>query len=165
MKKCCVCETIIENEDAPLLTMGAVGTPKLLCDSCAELLDTATMGREYEEIESAMEEIGKRMAEGNPDRTTYGNVSVIMAQAAARAKLIKSGEYDFALDEQTADDEDIPDEIPEELKETEEDRELDRQDEAKEEKFNRFFDYVTFGVFIAILLFVGWKLIDTFILK
>ena len=165
MKKCCVCETIIENEDAPLLTMGAVGTPKLLCDSCAELLDTATMGREYEEIESAMEEIGKRMAEGNPDRTTYGNVSVIMAQAAARAKLIKSGEYDFALDEQTADDEDIPDDIPEELKETEEDRELDRKDEEKLEKFDKIYNILLIVAGVALVGMIAWKVIERFLLK
>jgi hypothetical protein len=91
-------------------------------------------------------------------------VSSILERAAERAKKIKEGSYDFALDEAPSEEEEL-EEIPEELRETEEDRELDRQDEVKEEKFNRFFDYVTFGVFVAVILFVGWKLIDTFILK
>ena len=165
MKKCCICERIIENEDAPLLTMGAVGTPKLICDSCAELLDTATLGREYEAIEAAMDEIGKRMADGNPDRTTYGNVSVIMARAAGRAKLIKNGEYDFALDEQPTDDEDIPDEIPEELMETEEDRELDRKDEEKLKQFDKIYNWMLIGAGIALVGVIVWKVIERFFLN
>lgn len=164
MKKCCICQRIIENEDAPLLTMGAVGTPKLLCDSCARLLDTATMDREYDKIEAAMDEIGKRMADGNPDRVTFANVSQIMAQAAARGKLIKNGEYDFALDEQMEDGEEIPDEIPEELQETEEDRELDLKEEEKLKKFDKVYNIILIIAGAALVGIIAWKIIEKFFL-
>ena len=57
------------------------------------------------------------------------------------------------------------DEIPEELRESEEDIALDKADEEKAEKVNRFLDYATFGAIAAVVIFIAWKLIDTFILK
>ncbi len=164
MKTCCICQRVIENEDAPVLTMGAVGTPKLLCDGCAELLDTATLGREYEEIEAAMDELGKRMADGNPDRTTFGNMSVLMAHAAGRAKAIKLGAYDFEQDNVSAEDE-APDEIPEELQETEEDRELDRKDEEKLKKFDKVYNWMLIGAGVALVGMIVWKVVERFFLN
>ncbi len=165
MKKCCICERVIENEDAPVLAMGVVGTPRLLCDECAELLDTATLAREYEQIESAMDEIGKRMSEGNPDRVTYANVSEIMAHAAVRGKAIKLGQYDFERDNDIAGEDEIPDEIPEELQETEEDRELDRKDEEKLKKFDRIYNILLIIAGAALVGVIAWRLIDAFLPK
>ena len=164
MKKCCICERIIENEDAPVLAMGAVGNPKLLCDECAGLLDDATMSREIEKIEGSMEEISRRMSDGNPDRVTFNIVSQLMAKAAARGKAIKQGQYDFALDEQVEEDEEAMEEIPEELLETEEDRELDRKDEEKMKKFDKFYNGMLIGAGIGFLGVLIWKLVERFFL-
>ena len=164
MDICVICNREVDEETSAVLEMGAYGNPKYLCDECSSELDTATVGTEVEEIASAMERLGKKMAQTDPSTRTFVTVSSILERAAERAKKIKEGSYDFALDEQTSDDEEL-DEIPEELRETEEDRELDRQDEEKEKRFNRVFDYITFAVFIGIVLFIGWRLIDTFLLK
>jgi hypothetical protein len=164
MDICVLCNREVDEETSAVLEMGAYGNPKYLCSECSSDLDTATLGTEVDEIASAMDRLGKKMAQTDPSSRTFETVSSILERAAERAKKIKDGSYDFALDEAPSEEEEL-EEIPEELRETEEDRELDRQDEVKEEKFNRFFDYVTFGVFVAVILFVGWKLIDTFILK
>ena len=165
MKKCCMCQTVIERDDAPVLTMGAVGNPRLLCDECSELLDAATMGKDFDAIEAAMDKIGEKMGNGNPDRATYNIVSNLMAEAAGRAKAIKLGKYDFSKDEMSDElDEDEFAEIPEELLETEEDIAKDKEDEEKAKKFDKVYNIVL-AVFIA--AFVGiliWRIIQAYFL-
>lgn len=161
MKQCAICDRHVEAEDAPILTMGAYGNPKYLCDECAEDLDIATLGKEYDEILAAMDRIGKRMSDFDPDGVTYKNVSAIMERAAERAKQIKAGTYDFALDE--AEDEESFDEIPEELLETEEDKELDKRDEEKQKRFDAVFNWISFGAIIGALGFLVYKILDTYV--
>lgn len=161
MKQCAICDRHIEAEDAPILTMGAYGNPKYLCDECARVLDIATLGKEYNEIAAAMERIGERMSDFDPDGVTYKTVSDIMEHAAERAKAIKEGTYDFALDE--AEDEESFDEIPEELLETEEDKELDKKDEEKQKQFDKFFNWVSLGAIIGALGFVIYKILDAYV--
>ena len=161
MKQCAICDKPIDSENAPILTMGAYGNPKYLCDECAADLDVATLGTDYEQIAAAIERIGNRMSNFDPDSITFKNVSVIMANAADRAKLIKEGTYDFALDE--AVDEDELDEIPEDMLETEEDRELDAKDVENQKKFDKIFNWISFGVVIAALGFVVYKILDTYL--
>ena len=165
MTKCCVCKREIENEDAPLLAMGAVGNPKLLCDECAGLLDEATTGRDIETVEAGIGEIGRRMSDSNPDGVTFNIVSSLMAKAAARAKSIKLGEYDFSLDEQESSEESELEEIPEEWLETEEDRELDRKDEEKMEKFDKVYNGLIIGAGIAFAGILIWKIVERFFLN
>lgn len=165
MKNCCICKRRIENEDAPLLAMGAVGNPKLLCDDCAKLLDGATVGTDIEVIETCIGEIGKRMSEGNPDGVTFNIVSSLMAKAAARAKSIKLGEYDFSMDEQESTEASELEEIPEEWLETEEDRELDRKDEEKMEKFDKVYNGLLIGAGIAFAGILIWKIVERFFLN
>ena len=50
MANCCICQKHIEREDAPVLTMGSSGNPRLLCDECDALLESATTGKEISEI-------------------------------------------------------------------------------------------------------------------
>ena len=164
--KCCICDGVITRDDAPVLTMGAVGTPKLLCDECAELLDTATLGREVEEIESAMDRLGKKMGESNPDRATFNIVSGLMAKAAGRGKAIKLGKYDCSMDEQDDESDDGEfDEIPEELLETEEDRALDQKDEENMEKFNKVYNVILAAAIIGFVGVLAWRLIERFLLN
>ena len=128
-----------------------------MCGECQSLLDTATLGREYEEIANAMDAIGKRMADSTPDNQSYEVVNALLTDAAERAKKIKAGEYDFSLDEEPAEDE----EIPEELLETEEDRALDKRDEEREKKFNKVFNWVTGIVFAAAAILIIVKIITS----
>ena len=163
MDKCSICNAKIDTEDAPILTMGAYGTPRYLCEECAADLDTATLSRDTDEISAAMERIGNKMADSDPDKQTYTTVTALMTSARDRAKKINAGEYDFSLDE-VSDSEDEFDEIPEELAESEEDKAKDVADEEKQKKFDEFYNYVLIGVGIGTALFIIWKIVDAFLL-
>lgn len=166
MRRCCICQRAVIREDGPVLAMGGFGNPRYLCDSCEELLDTSTLSHDIEKIESAMDEIGRRMGDGNPDKVTFETVNEIMLSAAARARAIKEGEYDFALDGGEAPlAEGEFDEIPEELMETEEDKEKDRLDEEKEKRFDKIYNYFLIGACIGVALFAVWKIIEAIFLK
>ncbi|MBQ7386941.1 MAG: hypothetical protein IJW03_02115 [Clostridia bacterium] len=161
MKQCAICDRLIEREDAPILTMGAYGNPKLLCDECAHDIDVATLDRDYDNIAAAMDRIGKKMSNYDPDGATYKIVSSIMENVAERAKQIKDGTYDFALDEVT-DDEGF-EEIPEELQEPEEDKALDERDERRQQKFDSVFNWISFGLIVAAVIFVLYRVLDTYV--
>lgn len=164
MKQCTICNKVIMTEEPQILAMGAYGTPKYLCDECSGDLEEATLGREPEKIAAAMERIGTRLANTNPNKSTFLTVNEVMEKAAARAKLIKEGKYDFSLDEEAdEDDEEGFDEVPEELMETEEDRELDRADEEKLRKFDKFYNWVLVGVLIGFAGFLIWRILDAFV--
>ena len=163
MAKCCLCGKIIEREDAAVLSMGAAGNPRLLCDECEALLDTATLGKDYEDIKAAIEQIGAHMLERDPDGVTYSMVNEIMVSATERAKAIKDGSYDFSLDDQPKDDGGL-DDIPEELLESDEDKELDKVDDEKMKKFDKVYNFVLIGACVAFAIFLVWKIVDSFFL-
>lgn len=159
-RNCCTCLRRIENEDAPVLTMGAYGTPKVLCDDCAALVETITLGKDYDSITAAMQQLTEVMSASNvDDRVTVETVTVMLEESAKRAQKIKEGTYDFALDEV----EDGFDEIPEELQETEEDRLLDEKEKAASERFDKFMNWAWIGVGIAAGAFIIWKIVEMFI--
>ena len=162
MAKCCICEANIEREDAPVLSMGGAGYARVLCDRCAELLDTATLGQDYDEIKSSIAEVGEIMANHDPDRVTLTVVSGLVYNASQRAKEIKEGTYDFSLDAE--DNNEGFDEIPEELRESEEDIQKDKEEEEKLKKFDKIYNYILIGAGIAAAVIVVWKIIDTFFL-
>lgn len=152
--KCSICLSEIDTETADILTMGAYGTPKCICDGCSGLMKTATEGREYEEILNAMDEIGKRMAAANiDDPRIIGTVSGIFDPSRERAEAIKAGTYDFSLDEK---EDGTPEELPEELLESEEDRELDRLEEENRKKWDKILNYVSIGVIVGAVAFLVW---------
>jgi hypothetical protein len=150
---------VIADENPAILTIGAYGNTKCICGKCQELLDTATLGREYDKIAEAMEMLGRRMAESTPDDQSFKVVSELLSNAAERARLIKAGKYDFALDDEG--DGEIS-ELPEELLETEEDKEKDKRDEEKARKFDKIFNYITAGIFGVAAILIIAKLITTF---
>lgn len=162
MKKCTICGGAEVYEDSPILVMGAYGIPKCLCDTCAKDMECATGGKDYAEIEAAMERLGKRMSDFSADKQTYETVNGLLLEAAERAKKIKDGSYDFSLDEQPPAEDELLD-IPEELLESREDAELDRADEEKQKKFDKFFNWVTIGAFAGALGFVIYKLLERFV--
>ena len=156
-KVCCTCLTRLENEDAPVLTMGAYGTPKLLCDNCAALIETVTLGTDYDEITEAMNTLTEVITKSNADdRKVVDAVTEILERSAKRAQQIKEGTYDFALDEV---DEGF-DEIPEELQETEEDRLLDEKEAASNAKFDKIMNWLWLGVGVLAGAFAIWKVIE-----
>ena len=163
-KICCTCLTRFENDDAPVLTMGAYGTPKLLCPRCAQLVETLTLGREYGDIASAMEQITDVMGKANvDDRITVETMTDLLSSSAERAQKIKLGEYDFSLDEEDNESsEDSFDDIPEELQETEEDRLLDEKEAEALKKFDKFLNYAWIGVGIAVVILIIIKLVQSF---
>jgi uncharacterized protein YlaI len=140
MARCCICDRQIEWDDAAVFAMGAAGNPRLLCDRCEQLVQTATLGRDFEQIEKAMDTLGKLMADGNPDRITFETAKELMKDSYERAKAIKDGSYDFSLDEEETLAEDELDEIPEELLESEEDKEQDKIEEEKAKKFDKVYN-------------------------
>ena len=164
MKQCTICNNVITTEEPQILAMGAYGTPKYLCDECGKDLEEATLGREPESIAAAMDRIGTRLASTNPNKSTFVTVNTIMEEAANRAKLIKEGKYDFALDEEVEDeDEEGFEEVPEELQETAEDRELDRMEEEKLRKFDKVYNVIVAVVVAATAGIIIWRILDVFL--
>ena len=156
-KTCAICHAKI-SRDAPILTMGAYGNPRYLCDLCAGELDTATASREVTEIEAAMASLGDKMLSYSPDSQTFEAVEDILASAKERCEKIADGSYDFTLDEVelASDGEPILEDIPEELCESEEDKELDRKEEVKQKQLDKFFNYVNIGLGIGIVITLGY---------
>ena len=163
MSKCSLCTKVIASEEPKILSMGAYGTPKYICDECSADIEEVSYGKEFEKIAAAMDRVGKKMADANPDKITYNTVNSIMESAAERAKLIKEGKYDFSLDECEEETEEGFDEVPEELLETEEDRELDRVEEEKLKKFDKFYNWVLTGAIIGFVGFLIWRILDMFV--
>ena len=149
-RKCVICLGNADGEDTPILTMGAYGNPKYLCNGCSELLETATRGREYEKIVEAMDRISAELSAKNvDDKVTVTTVTELLADSAKRAKLIKDGNYDFSLDD--SEDPDALEDVPEELLESEEDKELDRKEEESLKKFDKVMNWVWLAVFVGVL--------------
>ena len=163
--KCSICNREFTSEFPKILAMGAYGNPKYMCDECGADFETATLGRDVDEIAAAMDRIGAKMANTNPDRFTFNTVNGVMADAGERAKLIKEGNYDYALDVAEEDEGDGFEEIPDELKETDEDRALDEADEEKAKKFDKIYNWIVIGAVIGFVGFFIWKILDTFVLK
>ena len=164
-KICCTCLKRFENADAPVLAMGAYGTPKLLCPNCADLVEKVTLSREYDEIAESMNAITDTMSKANvDDRVTVETMTELLKVSAERAQKIKLGEYDFALDEENDEDEDSEsfDDIPEELQETEEDRLLDEEEAEKLKKFDRVLNWLWIGVGIGVAVMIVIKVIQLF---
>ena len=150
-KTCVICLARTANENAPILTMGGYGNAKYLCDKCAEDLDTVTRGREYGKIVEAMDRISAELSAKNvEDKVAVTTVKELLEEGAKRAKLIKEGSYDFALDDEES-EEDVLEEIPEELRETEEDRELDRKEAEALKKFDKVTNWLWLGILVGVI--------------
>lgn len=153
---CSVCYRAIEDKDsAAILTMGHFGTPRFLCKDCEELVNTAQLSHDVTEAEAAMARLGETVGNYSAlDAAVLEAVENILRAAADRAEKIKSGTYDFSLDEK--EDADALEEIPEELLETEEDKEKTEREERASRKFNKVMDVITAIVFtaaVAVLLY------------
>ncbi|MBQ2793963.1 MAG: hypothetical protein IJF05_04630 [Clostridia bacterium] len=144
---CSVCLKAIDLDSAPVLTMGAYGTPRCLCDECAELIENFTRGRDYGEITAAMDELSAKMSRANiDDKITVDCITEMLVAGAKRASAIKDGSYDFSLD---GEEEEYV--IPDELRESEEDRALDEKEAIAKEKTDRVMNWVWLAVLLGTL--------------
>lgn len=156
-KTCALCLASVDTEEADILAMGGAGTPRYLCDTCSRDIEIATTGKDYDEIVAAMDRISKNLTELAPDDTvTQDTTTLLLVNAAKRAKDIREGIYDFALDDVAEVSE--FDEVPEELLETEEDRELDRAEEEAANKLDKILNWVWVAVLVGALGFMIWWL-------
>ena len=159
---CALCGRIPECEEPAVLTMGRYGKPRHLCEECEAQMDTATLGREYDEIVDAIDTLGKKATGfASDDEVTMRAMRSFLMRAAKRAAEIKDGNYDFDTEDDQTADEDAEgfDEVPEELLETEEDAELDRRDEEKAKKLDKFLNGLWIGVFAAMFVVLLLKFV------
>ena len=153
---CSICLQRITNEEAPVITMGGYGTPRLICDECAADIDLLTTSHDYDEIVAAMDRIATKMSRANiDDKATLTTVTELLRTSAERATAIKEGTYDFSLDE--IEEEDY--EIPEDMKESEEDRALDEKERERTAKFDKVMNWVWLAVLVAAIGFIIWRLV------
>ena len=146
-KTCALCLQSVDTEEADILAMGGAGTPRYLCDACSHDIELAITGKDYDEI----------VTELAPDDTvTQDTTTLLLVNAAKRAKDIREGTYDFSLDD--VDEITEFDEIPEELRETEEDKELDRAEEEAANKLDKILNWVWVAVLVGALGFMIWWL-------
>ena len=143
-RKCTICKNIFNGTEASILTMSGFGNARLICPECAELLDIATLDKDYDKIKSAIDSLAERATMDVADSSAVNALTEILESAAERAEKIKDGAYDFSLD--GANEEEF-EEIPEELQESEEDRALDE----KEAKIGAVMDKISSIVCGAIL--------------
>ena len=161
-KYCSICKAKVSEEDAAILTLGGFGNPRYMCSLCEADFDFATRSHSLDEISGAMDRIGKKMSSSRvDDALVLKTVREIMESASSRAEKIKSGEYDFSLDEAKDGGEDY--EIPEELLETEEDKETERRESEKNAKFEKISNYICIAAILAVFGYVVYRLITTFI--
>ncbi len=158
MTRCSICAESINEENAPILTMGAYGMPKYLCAECAEDIETVRTSRDYSEIKSAFDRLADKNMK-SPVIDDFANESLqnILNDAAERAEKIKSGSYDFSLDEKLAAEE--LDDIPEELRESEEDVRLDERERKRAEKTDVIWNIILALTFVGALAFALVRLL------
>ncbi len=157
MSTCSLCTANITAEEPPILTVGAYGTPKYLCEACASAIDDMTTSHELDKIAAAFDRIGTAIEQNTASEGTVNRViTEIMEKSRTRAERIKAGTYDFAEDEV---EDEIPDELPEELLETPEDKADEEARAALERKIDKFTN-IGFAVgIIAALIFVLVKFV------
>ena len=156
---CALCGRIPECEEPAVLTMGRYGHPRHLCEECESQMDTANLGRDYDEIINAIDILGKKATSfAFDDDVTMDVMRAFIMRAAKRAADIKAGNYNFDVEDAPVEEEGF-DEIPEELRETEEDAELDRIEAEKAKHFDKFLNGLWIGVFAAIFVFALLKVV------
>ncbi len=161
-KLCSCCNAPVDSESAAILTLGGFGNAKYLCEDCDQTLNTATRGRDVEEIDGAMDRICDRMRRANIDDTfTLKTVKDILNGAKARRDGIEKGEYDFTAEEEN---DEASEDVPEELRETEEDRLADEKEAAENKKWDKIITIVSAVAFAAVLGYLAYRFIAGYFL-
>ena len=151
-KKCCICQRGINSEDAPILAMGAYGSPKCICEECDKNIDTATHATDADEATEAIRKLGEALTLGNTyDPQIIETVNGIITEAAERADAIRNGSYDFEND---SDNEEPEFELAEDMLESEEDRALDEKDARINKKIDTVTSWICGGILAAAVIFL-----------
>ena len=161
-KNCVICKKITDSDTSAVLTIGAVGNAKYICDECEADIDVATTSRSYDEIIAAMDRVSAKLSKANvDDEQVLDTVDALFVDAASRASAIKDGTYDFSLDDKESDKEEF--DITEEYEETEEDKSLDEADKKKNKVFDAVSTWICFALLILAFGFLVYRFIDAFI--
>ena len=159
MANCSICNREVDGEKAAVLTLGALGTSKYLCEECEADFETATRSTDVEKIALSMEKIGKLMADNNAvGNLVLNTVNDIFDSARERALEIKNGTYDFSKDE-PVEIATVCEDVPEELLESEEDRALDEAEEIRNQKIDKIITWISSVIFGGALVWVVYSLI------
>lgn len=151
-KNCCICHSLVEKEDAPVIAMSGYGNPKCVCSKCEAFIDTATQSHDPDEISAACKSLGEAMTRGNSrDEQVIASVNEIIAAANERCSAIKDGNYDFSDDEENGDGEF---DITEDLMETEEDRIKDEHDAEVSKRLDTICAWIGGIAFIGFAIFM-----------
>jgi len=151
-KNCCICHGAVTKEDAPVIAMSAYGNPKCVCEECEALIDKATTSHEPEEIIDACKKLGEGLTHGNTcDEQIIDAVNSIIFEATERCEKIKSGDYDFALDEKS---EEAEFDITEDLMETEEDRKKDEEEIKTAKLLDTIFSWAAGVLLVGAVVFL-----------
>ena len=161
MAQCAICLSHADPETAPILTMSGYGNPRYLCPDCERDVDLATTSESYEEATAAMDRLSAKVTRHNSDKQTVETVTVLLADAAVRARSIADGTYTPEADESAA--EDGFDEIPEDMLETAEDVAAEERDAEKLRKFDKVFNWIAGIVFGAAALILVWRILDAYL--
>lgn len=157
-EKCSICRRNIENEEPAILTVGGFGNPKYLCEECDAELVELTDGVDFEKINLAMENIGKKLIDArNEDKLVHETLKEIKKEAKERIEKIKSGEY--VREENLKEDE----EIPEELLESDEDKALDKAESERNAKIDKIMNWVCGILVSAAFIFFIYKILDAYL--
>lgn len=160
MPKCVLCNLSFDADEPTVLTVGAYGNAKYVCDDCVKLLDRATRGETPEQIQAAIVTIVDLISASDVDKQTFDTVNSLLASAKERLEKIKDGSYDFSLDDETETYEESFDEIPPELQELESDKELDRIEEEKYAKVDKVLNVVTVVLAVLAGAFLIWRVVE-----
>ncbi len=156
MHNCSLCASEINTEQPPILTVGAYGTPKYICEACASAIDDMTTSRELDKISAAFDRISDAVVQNTEsDGTVNRVITEIMEKSRIRAERIKDGSYDFSEDEEC---EEIPEDIPEELAEAPEDIEQDEREQKRNKKIDKIVNIIFTAALVAIAIYAIIKL-------
>ncbi len=140
---CAVCRQKFLTEDPAILTMSKYGAPRFLCETCEELLDTASGDGNFFETADAKKELGKR-AMGMKDTESFAVLQKVL-----------EGEITA---EETEEDDRMEEEWEEYAPNPEEEEE-DKEEQAREEKTMSLVNLITAILFGgAMLAFIVWMI-------
>lgn len=133
---CAICKGRIDENAAPIIAMGAMGTPRYICDECAKDIDAVLEGTEPSQIRGAVSKVADKMTRNEvADEVTIAAVKGVLSEGLERAACVENGAPLPTANESYED-------VPDELLETDEDKALDEAEAVEREKNDRAFNLI-----------------------
>jgi hypothetical protein len=156
---CAICLKLVDEENAPILTMSGAGVPRYLCEECEVDVAAVSDSLVRDEIADATKRILSKITENNiDDPVTMRTVTDILKDGANRATAIEDGSYNTESETADSEESEILEEIPEDLLETDEDRALDEAEEEKFKKIDKVLSWIWGIAIVAIVGLMAWWL-------